>query len=323
MRVSTSMIFNNGTLGIQNRQSDLFKVQNQLSNGRRILTPEDDPIGASEALQVTQSKGVNKQFLDNQANAQSQLTYLEGTLGSVSDQFLRIGELAAEAANPTLNASQRGMIAAELKERRDSLIGLANTQDGTGLYIFGGFKSSIKPFGPAVAQASPPVLPPTYGLAGTTYVPYNGDAGRQALQVTSSNDIATSENGLDVFMQVKDSSGNAIGRSVFDSLQNLINNIDGSSPYSAATQAQAQSEIRAGLNHVSTIRASVGARQNSLDSLTSTGQDVALQYDTRLSDLQDLDWTEAISRFTNYKTQLEAAQLSFKQVSQMSLFNIL
>ena len=74
MRVSTSMIFNSGTIGMQNRQSDLYKVQNQLATGRKILSPEDDPIGASEALQVTQSKGVNKQFLDNQANAQSQLT---------------------------------------------------------------------------------------------------------------------------------------------------------------------------------------------------------------------------------------------------------
>lgn len=319
MRVSSSMIFNNGTLGIQNRQSDLYKVQNQLSTGRKILTPEDDPIGASEALQVTQSKGVNQQFLDNQANAQSQLTFLEGTLGSVSDEFLRIGELASQAGNASLGASERGMIAAELKGRMDNLIGLANTQDGTGLYIFSGFKSNIKPFEPLASQ---PVVPPIYDLT-TPYVTYSGDAGKQALQVNASKDIAVSENGLDVFMQVRDGSGSLTGRSIFDSLQNLVNTLDGTLPFSAATQAQAKSDISAALSHVSTVRASVGARQNSLDSLTSTGEDVALQFDTRLSDLQDLDYTEAISRFVNYKTQLEAAQLSFKQSSQLSLFSIL
>ena len=79
MRVSTSMIFNSGSSGIQNRQSDLFKVQNQMSTGRRILSPEDDPIGAAEVLKVSQSKSVNKQFLDNQGNAQVQLTFLEST----------------------------------------------------------------------------------------------------------------------------------------------------------------------------------------------------------------------------------------------------
>ena len=132
MRVSTSMIFNSGTIGMQGRQSDLYKVQNQLSTGRKILSPEDDPIGASEVLQVTQSKGVNKQFLDNQANAQSQLTYLESTLGSVGDALLRVGELAKQGDNASLNAAQRGMIAAELKGIQSNLVGLANTQDGTG-----------------------------------------------------------------------------------------------------------------------------------------------------------------------------------------------
>lgn len=66
MRISTSMMFSNGTHGIQDRQSDLFRVQNQLSTGRRILTPEDDPIGASEVLKVSQSKAANSQYLNNQ-----------------------------------------------------------------------------------------------------------------------------------------------------------------------------------------------------------------------------------------------------------------
>jgi flagellar hook-associated protein 3 FlgL len=57
--------------------------------------------------------------------------------------------------------------------------------------------------------------------------------------------------------------------------------------------------------------------------LTAAGKDVNFNYDTRLSEIQDLDYTEAISRFSNYQTQLQAAQLSFKQINQLSLFNIL
>ena len=319
MRVTTSMIFNSGTSGLQARQSDLYKLQNQLSTGRRILSPEDDPIGASEALQVTQSKGVNQQFLDNQANAQTQLSYLESTLGSVTDELSRISELAAGAVSSS--SSQRGMVAAELKGRMESLIGLANSQDGTGQYIFAGYKTTTKPF-VAVSQASSPPVVPAYSL-NAPYVQYNGDAGKPTLQVTHSQDMAVSENGLDVFMQVKDSSGNVTGRSLFDNLQNLINILDGSSTYSAAALTTAQADISSAVSHISTVRASVGARQNTLDSLTSAGGDVSLLYDTRLSELQDLDWTAAISQFTNIKTQLDAAQLTFKQTSQMSLFNIL
>ena len=146
MRVSTSMIFNSGTNGMQNRQYDLYKIQNQLSTGRKILSPEDDPIGASEVLQVSQSKGVNSQYLDDQANAQSQLTFVESTIGSVGDALLRITELAKDGENTALGPAERGMIASELKGIQQNLIGLANTQDGTGQYIFAGYQSTTKPF---------------------------------------------------------------------------------------------------------------------------------------------------------------------------------
>ncbi|MBV5345306.1 MAG: flagellar hook-associated protein 3, partial [Rhodoferax sp.] len=73
MRISTSQIYDAGVLGIQRNLSDLYKLQNQLSSGRRVLTPEDDPVAAAEALLVTQTQGVNAQQISNQGNATSQL----------------------------------------------------------------------------------------------------------------------------------------------------------------------------------------------------------------------------------------------------------
>src|SRR5574343_562160 len=319
MRVSTSMIFNSGTQGLQNRQFDLYKVQNQLSTGRRILTPADDPIASSEALQVTQSKGVNSQFIENQGNATTSLNFLEGALTSVGNELAALYELGTSAGNVTYSSAQRGMIAAEMKARMQTLIGMANTQDGTGLYIFAGFKSTTQPF-----QANTGATQP-YALGGGTYMNYLGDAGQQSLQVSTSNEIAISENGLDVFMRVKDGSGNVVGRSMFDTLKNLIDILDPTSgvPFTTAAHTQAMSDLNNAVSHVSTVRASVGARLNAVESLSSAAEDMGNQYDNRLSELQDLDYTEAISRFSNYQMQLEAAQISFKQISQMSLFSIL
>lgn len=321
MRVSTSMIFNNGTNGIQSRQFDLYKIQNQLSSGRRIQSPEDDPIGASEVLVVSQSNSVNSQYLDNQASAQMRLAYVESTLASVGDTFQRISELAKQGENTSLSDAQRGMIAAELKGLQKNLINLANTQDGTGQYIFAGYQSTTKPF--IENNDTDPLGGYELGDDTTTYVKYKGDAGNPTLSVTSSNDMAVSENGLDVFMQVKNASGSIIGKSMFDTVQNLINNMDGSLTYVAQNQADAISEASSIITHVGRVRASVGARQNSLTGLSAAGEDVKYLYDTRLADLQDLDYAAAISQYASYKMQLEAAQLSFKQSSQLSLFNIL
>jgi flagellar hook-associated protein 3 FlgL len=319
MRVSTSMIFNNGTAGIQTRQSDLYRLQNQLSTGRRILSPSDDPIATAEALKVTQSKEVNQQFVENQGNATAQLTYLETTLANTGDILVRLNELAAGAGSPTYNATQRGIIATEMSQLRDNLIGLANTRDGTGLYIFSGFKSATEPF-----QLNTPASPAAaHSLASNGAVSYQGDAGGAALQVTASRTMVTAENGLDIFMQVKDASGAPTGRSMFDGLQNMIDILDGTRPFTQADYSQAVGDLSASLNHTLTAQASVGARLNALDGLTSAGKDNDVLYQSRLSELQDLDWTKAISEFTNVQTQLEAAQLTFKQSSQLSLFNII
>lgn len=319
MRISTSMIFNNGTNGIQNLQSDWYKLQNQMSTGRRILSPADDPIGASEALLVSQSQGVNQQFLDNQATARSQLNYVETTLGSVTDNMLSIVELASDAGNTTYSAAQRSMIAEELKQRMSSLVGLANTRDGTGLYIFSGYQSTTEPFQINTAAAAGVA----HSLGANTYVNYSGDAGKTELQVSASKMMATAESGLDAFVQVKDAQGVVTTKSLFDGVQNMVEILDGTRPYTTADYTQALKDINTSLNHVATVRASVGARLNALDSLTSAGEDVGVLYDTRLSELQDLDYTKAISDFSRVQMQLEAAQLTFKQTSQMSLFNIL
>jgi flagellar hook-associated protein 3 FlgL len=69
------------------------------------------------------------------------------------------------------------------------------------------------------------------------------------------------------------------------------------------------------------VQASVGARLKELDNLDSTGDDLNTQYTQTLSDLQDLDMVKAISLFTQQQQTLQAAQVSFKTMSGLSLFN--
>ena len=315
MRISTSMIFNSGTNGLLNRQSDLYKLQNQLSTGRRILSPEDDPIGASEALEVTQSKAVTEQFLDNQAAAKSKLSYLDTALGGVGDELQSIYERAIQAGNGTYSSAQRGMIAEELKHRMENLVGLGNTRDGTGLYVFSGYQSTTEPFQINTGA----VVGAEHTLGPDTSVTYSGDSGRPELQVSASKTMATGESGMDVFMQVKDDQGNVTSRSLFDGVQNMIDILDGTRPYTATDYSQALEDISSSIDHISTVRASVGSRLQSLEGLASMAEDVSYLYDVRLSELQDLDYTSALSQYSQVQLQLEAAQLIYKQNSHKSL----
>ena len=84
---------------------------------------------------------------------------------------------------------------------------------------------------------------------------------------------------------------------------------------------QVQSNVDNATDNVLSVRAAVGSRLKELDYLDSSGDDVDLQYNTTLSNLQDVDPVKAISLFTQQQTILDAAQKSFKGVTGLSLFN--
>ena len=116
-------------------------------------------------------------------------------------------------------------------------------------------------------------------------------------------------------------------QSVFTSITNLIqtlrspsNGSDGKA--SLANNLNAASlNMKNALDNVLTVQASVGARLKEVDSLDSTGDDLNIQYQTTLSDLQDLDMVKAVSLYTQQQQTLQAAQVSFKTMSGLSLFN--
>ncbi len=116
-------------------------------------------------------------------------------------------------------------------------------------------------------------------------------------------------------------------QSVFTTLQNLINTLQAPAA-GAANGARltnglgvAHANIDNALDHILSVRASVGSRLKELDLLDSNGSLADLQYSEHLSELQDLDYAKAISSLMQQQTILDAAQQSFVKISNLSLFN--
>ena len=101
MRVSTSGAFASGLAAMQRLQAALDQTQRQISTGRRILTPSDDPIAASRALEIRESVGRLEQFDRNANIASNRLSQEEAALGSVNNVLQRVRELALQANNAT------------------------------------------------------------------------------------------------------------------------------------------------------------------------------------------------------------------------------
>lgn len=200
MRISTSQIYESGTSNIQRNQFGLYKLQNQLSTGRRILTPEDDPVAAAQALVTTQAKEVTSQYIENQGTAKSQLGVLEGNLSALTDLLQNVRERALQGASTTIGDNERRYIASELQERLGELMGIANADDGTGQFLFSGYQGGTRPFAvdASGATTAPALVPP---------VGYYGDAGERKLQLSGSRQMPVNVSGAELFMNIRSGNG--------------------------------------------------------------------------------------------------------------------
>jgi flagellar hook-associated protein 3 FlgL len=406
LRLSTASIYAAGTNQINTLQSQIAKTQMQLSTNKRVLTAADDPIASARALEVTQSQSMNTQFGTNRSNARASLSLVDQTLQDVTDQLTEIRRLALAANTGSQTQSDRAAMATEVEGRLADLLGLANTADGTGGYLFSGYKSTTQPFTPTPTGAT-----------------YQGDQGQRSLQVGSARKMPISESGSAIFEAIKTGNGKfrtlpgdvntgagiispgtvtdpsstalthsfsidftvtgtpavtnytvtdksttppTVGpslpytpdanidigngamavsikgvpangdtfsiepsqnKSVFDTITGLIADMrrpaDGSTGKAelANNMADAISSLTNALDNVLNVQASVGAREKELDYLDSTGDDLNIQYQSTLEDLTGLDMVKTISLFSQQQTTLQAAQVSFKTISGLSLFN--
>lgn len=295
MRVSTNTLYDQGTRAMLQQQSSLFKLQQQLASGKRIMTPSDDPIGAARAHELSQSLSLNTQYADNRHRAMDNLQQVESTLGNVTNVIQNIRTMAVAAGNPAFSDSERHMMAVELRGHFEELLGLANTKDEQGNYLFSGFKGDTVPF---VEQAGS--------------VTYQGDAGQRLIQVSGSRQLPVNETGEAVFGE--DSTN------LFKTVTAFIDALEIGGISDDAVDA-ALRELDVALDNVLSKRAAIGSRMQEVDALQQIGEDIAVQYQQTLSRLQDLDFAQAISDMMRQQTLLEAAQQTFTSVSQLSLFN--
>jgi len=191
MRISTSQLYNSGVSTIQQQYADLQKLQQQLASGKRMLTPSDNPIAAANALEVSQSISTNQQYTSNAGSAYDTLSQQEAVLGQVNDVLQNARDVIVSAGNGTLSDTQRANMATTIKGYYDQLVGLANSTDSNGQYIFAGNKGSTLPF----TELS------------TGNVTYNGDQGQLKLQISASRQIAVSSSGAQVFQLIRSGNG--------------------------------------------------------------------------------------------------------------------
>lgn len=303
MRISTKDIFDPAIL-IRN-QAELMKTQNQISSGRRIISPADDPVGAAEALRLRQASDLSMQYQSNQQRVLNTLSQAESVLGDVTSVLQEVRTTVIAAGNATLSDSDRQSMAQDIAGRLEQLLGSANATNAAGGYLFGGYSDGAPPF----------------TRSGGAIV-YNGDQGGRTLQVSESRAIEVSANGSIIFERIPSAGGT---QSVFTTLQNLVNLLNAPANPAALSSglADAITNIDNAHDQVLAVRSSMGSRMQEIEGLQNAVSAMDTMVKGQLSQLEDVDYAAAISTLSRQQLALEAAQKSYVGVTRLSLFNLL
>lgn len=191
MRIATRQFYQQNVRTLNEHQVGAARTQQQLSTGRRILNPSDDPVNNSRLMELREQVATTKQYQRNRDLAEGRLALEETVLASAEDSLQRVRVLTVQANSDALNDQDRRYIAGEVRQIANNLLELANTQDSEGDFLFAGFKSNTQPF---VADDQ--------GAAR-----YQGDQGQRFLKIGSSRQVAVGDSGAEVFQQVRTGNG--------------------------------------------------------------------------------------------------------------------
>lgn len=235
MRIGTLASYRRVLGGLRQNQFNIIRAQEQLSSGRRISRPSDDPTGSSRALRFERQIADVERFRSAIENGSNTTRTGSAALTQASGLMTEARELLLQGLNGTLTSEGRSAIAAEIKLIRTQLLEISNTRSGD-LYVFGGTDSSQSPY----AERN---------VDGRVKVEYAGNEFEQFIRSGDRSDVAISLNGADVF-----------GR--FEPGAASIGGLTGIASGSTANQGQGQLDLT--LRHDGLRPADLAALQGSL-----------------------------------------------------------
>lgn len=146
MRISTLAIYNQNISSMNRQQTEFMKISQQIASGKRIVNISDDPQAMTQAISIGQSKSVTGQFSEARVGVRNALSQEESVLNNVGDMYSRAKTLLVQASSDTLSDADKTAVASELRGIYEALIGLGNTRDGNGRFLFGGHQDDSAPF---------------------------------------------------------------------------------------------------------------------------------------------------------------------------------
>lgn len=285
MRVTQSMLSNNMLSNLSNSYNRLAKLQDQISTQKKFTKPSDDPVAAMMGMGYRTDLTQIEQYTRNIGEVTNWVDSTDSALNDAVSALQRIRELTVSASNGTQGEDERKAIAEEVKQLKEQVITIGDTQIGD-KYIFNGSNTNVRP---SINGFSP---------GGINVEVFKGIKVQVNTEGASLfGDMLSSGGDIDQIITALESNDGTVG--------NLLTNID------------------ANLNEFLSARSLIGAKQNRVAMMEDRLSQQEVFAKKILSDNEDIEVEKAITEFTTQESVHQAALSIGSKIIQTSLVDFL
>lgn len=330
MRITSGMMKNNYLNGMTTNLNNMQTLNKQLTSGKEISRPSDNPYKVARSMQLNTDINTNKQYNENIKDTINWLNTTDTALGQVTNVIQRVRELMVSSGNASYGSNEQKAISDEINQRIEEVAQILNS-NFDGKYVFGGTKTSSKPLGSDID-----------GITGNTYLYFVDKSGNKLDLEDTSTYTKNQLEMLGTKMNIEISQGvemeynvtakevlickNDNGKQV--NLMNLLSNITSNLKSSNSSDrvkvvGENLADIDSVVSNLLKLRAEVGAKQNRMDSAQTKNEDENYNMTDILSKTEDIDFTEKTIEFTIARTVYQASLQICAQVLPKSLLDYL
>ncbi|QBK25341.1 flagellar hook-associated protein FlgL [Ureibacillus thermophilus] len=287
MRVTQSMLSNNMLRNLSNSYAKIGKYQDQITTGRKFTRPSEDPVATVKGMSYRTDLNKTEQFTRNLQTVNTWLDTTDDALDQVGNALQRVKELIVQAANDTNTPDDRQKIQEEINQIKKHLRDLANTKVSD-KYIFSGTNTFTPVF-------------------------------------DSSGNVNEHSVSIEVFDGIT-LNVNIAGKTLFGNIDTFMNDFSKTLLDPNSSGEDISKKLGDLDNHISAVlaaRADVGARQNRVELMTNRLSSHEINITKRLSENEDVDYAEAITKMITSESIHQAALSVGAKIIQQTLVDFI
>ncbi|SDX28355.1 flagellar hook-associated protein FlgL [Paenibacillus sp. CF384] len=273
LRVTPGMMHMQLSRNLNRNLTQMNDLQAQLTTGRKINKPSDDPVGMTYSLRYRAELSANSQYQKNADSAQSWLSFNDTVLGQAGDVMKRIKELTVQGANGTMPQDALDNINNELSQLKNQLIDITNSKLN-GKYVFNGQNFDKMPYD-------------------------QNAAGFDAKQVVTDTGDVSYAVGVGVTIPVNISGNEIFGNgnptpevdNVFTVIDNIISNFAAGNHTGASAQI---ANLESRTSKILNARSEVGAKVNRVELMQNRLSDLEINLTDMQSKTEDADFDKLL-----------------------------